>query len=162
MLVEAVSVERLAGAATSVLSRQQLIDSIKAKVRIGDGNLLSAGVQLQEAKRRLQEFGMTWHAFFGECGLERSRVYVLIAIAEGRTTGEAEQAKGRERAARHAAKNKAARTSVSNGLSASADPRVAKITKILADAEPSELPLWEAFASERLSQRTKRPSGSLN
>lgn len=162
MLTNNVGVERAAGPVPGVTTREQLIDSIKAKVRIGDGNLLSAGIQLQEAKRRLREFGMTWPAFFGECGLERSRVYVLIAIAEGRTTEEAEHAKGRERAARHAAKNRAARSSVSNGHSTSPDPRVGKITKILRDAEPLELPLWEVFANERLSQRTKLPSGPLN
>ena len=124
MLTENVVGERRAGPVPSaVRTRDQLIDSIKAKVRISDRNSLSAGVDLQEAQWRLQEFRMTWPAFYGECGLKRSRAYVLIAIAEGRTTEEAEQAKGRERAARFAAKNRAraARESVSDG-SPSPDP----------------------------------------
>jgi hypothetical protein len=156
--------ETVSAAQTTPIARtcEQLIDSIKAKVRISDRNQLSAGVDLQEAQGRLREFRMTWPVFYSKCGLKRSRAYVLIAIAEGRTTEEAEQAKGRERAARHAAKNKAARSSVTNGQSPSPDPRVGKITKILRAAEPSELPLWEAFANERLSQRTKPPSGALH
>jgi hypothetical protein len=158
MLTETVVGERRDGAATVQLSRDQLIDSIKAKVRIGDGNLLSAGVQLQEAKRRLPEFGMTWHAFFGECGLERSRVYVLLAIAEGKTTEEAEKAKGRERAARHAAKNKAARESVSNGQSAH-KTFIDRIAKLTMTADPIDLEVIEQFAKARMNQRT---SDTLN
>jgi hypothetical protein len=135
------------------LSREQLIDSIKAKVKIGEGNLRSAGVQLQEARRRLPEFGLTWSAFIGECGLEKSRAYQLIAIVEGRTTEDQERAKAAERSAKFAAKNRAARNSVENGKSA--DPRISMIVKILRGAGPPELALWEAFACERIIERER-------
>jgi hypothetical protein len=130
------------------LTRDQLIDSIKAKVRIGEGNLRSASVQLHEAKQRLTEFAMTWTRFYSECGLQRSRMYELMAIADGRTSEEQVQAKSRERAAKFAAKNKAARQSVTNGQSV-----VGGVIKILRSASPMELPLWETFAGERMAER---------
>jgi hypothetical protein len=71
------------------------------------------------------------------------------------------QAKGRERASKHAAKNKAARAAVSNGRPL-ANSRIGNIVNVLIDAPETELPLWEAFAKERLSQREINPPGTLN
>jgi hypothetical protein len=139
------------------LSCEQLIDSIKAKVKIGEGNLRSAGVQLLEAKLRSAEFGLTFRAFLGECGLEKSRAYQLIAIAEDRTTEDQERVKQAKRSAKFAAANKAARLSVENGKSA--DPRIRKIAKILRAAGPAEIPQWETFADDRLSER--EPTGDI-
>jgi hypothetical protein len=100
----------------SGLSCDDLANKIKVSVSKGDQYHQTAGILLLEAKRRLPEFGLTWPAFLvGKCQLQKSRSAELIAIAEGRTTVAEVQAKGRERAARHAAKNKAARSSVSNG-----------------------------------------------
>jgi hypothetical protein len=150
-------------ASHSNLSVDDLAHSIRVKVKTGENHLRSAGVQLLEAKRRLPEFGLTFSAFIcGKCGLQTSRAYELIAIAEDRTTVEDVRAKYRKRQAGFAAKNKAARSSVTNGQPASPDPRAGRIIKILCDASDSELTLWEAFANERLSQRTDKPSGALN
>jgi hypothetical protein len=125
MLTETASGERVAGAVTGQLSCDQLANSIRVKVKAGDGHHISAGVQLLEAKRRCPEFGMTFSAFFyGKCGLQKSRAYELIARAEGRTNEDEVRAERRERNARYTAKNKAARDSVSvlDGQSPTPDP----------------------------------------
>ena len=154
MLAETVSSERRAGPVPSaVRTRDQLIDSIKAKERISNNSQLSAGLDLQEAQGRLREFRMTWPAFYGECGLKRSRAYVLLAIAEGRTTDEAEQAKGRERAARHAAKNKTARESVSNGQSPSPDPRLKQRNIVTLAMRDLDLPKTTLLANYAIKLR---------
>jgi hypothetical protein len=163
--MQAATAERVASPVHghSGLSCDDLANSIRAKVKAGDGHLLSAGVQLQEAKRRLPEFGLKWSAFLlGKCGLQTTRADELISIVEGRTTVEEARAKNRNRQATFAAKNKTARSAVSNGQTSTVDPRVAKITKILRDAGDVELTLWEAFANERLSRRLMIPTGTLN
>jgi hypothetical protein len=69
---EAVSGERVASPIQghSGLSCDELANSIRVKVKAGDGHHRSAGVQLLEAKRRLPEFGLKWSAFLvGKCGL---------------------------------------------------------------------------------------------
>lgn len=98
--------------------------TIKARVAKGDkattdadGHYKAAGLLLLEAKRRLpvEQPGKQFTAYIvGECRLGTTRANELIAVAEGRTTVEAQRAKGRDRAARHAAKNKAARGNVTN------------------------------------------------
>jgi hypothetical protein len=168
MFTETVLGERRA---SSLLPLDTLGATIKARVARGDkatsdadDHYLAAGLLLLEAKRRLplEQPGMRWPAYLvGTCKIGTTRADELIAIAEERTTLEAQREKNRNRQRDFAAKNKAARSNVSN-VSPSSDPRVSKITKILRSAEPSELPLWEAFANERLGQRTKTPSGTLN
>jgi hypothetical protein len=165
---ETVSGERKA---SSLLPMDTLAATIRARVAKGDkatsdadGHYLAAGLLLLEAKRRLplEQPVLKWTAYLvGTCKVGTTRADELIAIAEERTTLDAQREKNRNRQATFAARNKAARSNVTN-VSPSSDPRFGKITKILRDAEPSELPLWEAFASERLSQRTKPPSGALN
>jgi hypothetical protein len=143
--------------ANSGLSCDDLANKIKVSIGKGDQYHLTAGVLLLEAKRRLPEFDLTWTAFLvGKCQLQKSRSAELIAIAEGRTTVAEVRAKGRERAARHAAKNKEARSSVSNGQSPRPDARKARIIEILHGADDAELSLWEEFANEKSEQRTER------
>jgi hypothetical protein len=108
--MQTATVERVSGSVLggSGLSGDDLANKIKVSISKGDQYHVTAGILLLEAKRRLPEFGLTWSAYLvGKCGLQTSRAYELIAIAEGRTTEAEVQAKGRERAARHAAKNKA-------------------------------------------------------
>lgn len=117
---------------TIFLPLDTLGGTIKAHIAAGDKasgkaeeHYKAAGLLLLEAKQRLplESPGTKWTAYLvGTCRLQTSRAYELIAIAEGRTSVAEVQANGRERAARHAAKNKAARASVSNGQSDSADP----------------------------------------
>jgi ribosomal protein L17 len=143
------SSERVASpvAGESGLSCDELANRIKVSVSKGDQYHKAAGLLLLEAKQRLLEFGLTWPAFLvGKCHLERSRAYVLIAIAEGRTTEEAEKAKGRERAARHAAKNKAARSSVSNGQSPSPDPLSEQRSIVTSAMKDASLADWTTLA----------------
>ena len=136
-----------------------LANKIRVSISKGDQYHMTAGILLLEAKRRLPEFGLTWSAFLiGKCHLQKSRSSELIAIAEGRTTLAEVQAKGRERAARFAAKNKVARSSVSNGQSAHKEwlDRMAKKT---VDADSIDLGVIDQFATARMSQRK---SGALN
>ncbi len=164
--MQAAQCEPVSAASTgnSLLPLDTLAATIKARIAAGDKasdkaeeHYKSAGLLLLEAKRRLplEQPGMRWTAYLvGTCKIQTSRAYELIAIAEDRTSVAEIRANGRERAAKHAAKNKAARSSVTNGQSASPDPRAGRIIKILCGASDSELTLWEAFANERLSQRT--------
>jgi hypothetical protein len=109
---------------TSLLPLDALGATIRARIDAGDKattkaeeHYKSAGLLLLEAKQHLpvEQPGIRFTAYIvGECKMQTSRAYELIAIAEGRTTVAEVQADGRERAARHAAKNKAARDSVSN------------------------------------------------
>jgi hypothetical protein len=121
MLSETVSVERVA---SSLLPLDTLAATIKARVAKGDkatsdadGHYLAAGLLLLEAKRRLphEQPGMRWTAYlFGTCKIGTTRADELIAIAEERTTLETQREKNRKRQAAFAAKNKAARSNVSN------------------------------------------------
>jgi hypothetical protein len=150
---EAISVRRVVAqvASQSGLSCDELANKIKVSVSKGDQYHTAAGLLLLEAKRRLPEFGLTWSAFLvGKCGFQTSRSYELMAIAEGRTTEAEVQAKGRERAARHAAKNKAARSSVSNGQLASADPFAEHLAAVIAAMKGATIADWaklEKFAN---------------
>jgi hypothetical protein len=104
---------------------------IKARCAAGDkaiekaeDHYKAAGLHLLEAKEMISRTRfMTWTYFLSKyCSIGRSRADELIAIADGLTTLAELRAKGRERAARHAAKNKSARASVTNGQAASPDP----------------------------------------
>jgi len=171
--MQAASCEQISGERkpSSLLPMDTLAATIKARVAKGDkamsdadGHYLAAGLLLLEAKRRLplEQPGMKWNAYvIGTCRLGTTRADELIAIAEERTTLKAQREKNRNRQRDFAAKNKAARSNVSN-VAPSCDPRVGKIIKILREAEPLEIPLWEAFANELLSQRAKAPSATLN
>jgi hypothetical protein len=161
MLTETVAMERTAAsvAGESGLPCDKLANKIRVSVSKGDQYHITAGILLLEAKRRLPEFGLSWSAFLvGKCHLQKSRSSELIAIAEGRTSVAEVQAKGRERAARFAAKNKVARSSVSNGQSAHKEwlDRLAKKT---VDADANDLVVIEQFVTARMS---RRKSGALN
>jgi hypothetical protein len=165
MLTETITVERTA---CSLLPLDTLGGTIKAHIAAGDKatgkaeeHYKAAGLLLLEAKQRLplESPGITWSAFLvGTCKIGTSRAYELIAIAEDRTSVAEVQAKGRERAARHAAKNKVARSSVSNGQSVHKIwlDRVAKKT---VDADSMDLEVIEQFITARMSQRN---AGALN
>lgn len=139
----------------SGLSCDDLANRIRVSVDKGDQYHKTAGILLLEAKRRLPEFGLTWSAFLvGKCHLKTSRSYELIAIAEGRTTVAEVQAKGRERAARHAAKNKEARSSVSNGQPASPDPLSEQrniVTLAMRDLALPEMTLLAQYAASLIA-----------
>jgi hypothetical protein len=145
---------------TSLVPLDTLAATIKARVEKGDkasndaeGHYLAAGLHLVEAKKRLpiEAPGKTFSAYLtGQCKLQTSRAYELIAIAEGRTTVAEVQANGRERAARHAAKNKAARSSVSNGQCASLDPLSEQrniVTSIMRDFDLPKTTLLAKYAT---------------
>jgi hypothetical protein len=91
-------------------SLEQLGAAIKVMVQKSDDYLISAGLKLIEARRRIDagEADMSFASFLSEhCGgLSRSRAYELIRIAAGRTTVEAT----RERARRGMASSRAARS----------------------------------------------------
>jgi hypothetical protein len=71
----------------------------------------SAGQKIEELKKLFPD---NWETLVKkQCGLGRSRAYEILAIADGRTTVEGQQAKTNERSRRHDAKLK---TSVANGL----------------------------------------------
>jgi hypothetical protein len=144
---------------TSLLPLDTLGATIKARVDAGDKatekaeeHYKSAGLLLIEAKQRLplESPGTKWTAYLvGICNIRMSRAYELIAVAEGRTTVAEVQAKGRERAARHAAKNKAARSSVSNGQP---DDEGDDETEVAAPAVPEDNIL---YAIQRINENAR-------
>jgi len=97
---------------------------IKARIEAGDkamgkaeDHYLAAGLQLAEARRRVADDGGSFRAFLDNHGIGRSRAYDILAVTDGRKTFDGIRAKAAERAAKHAATNREARLSVSNGQS---------------------------------------------
>jgi len=95
---------------------------IKARIEAGDkamgkaeDHYLAAGLQLAEARRRVADDGGSFRAFLDNHGIGRSRAYDILAVTDGRKTFDGIRAKAAERAAKHAAANREARLSVSNG-----------------------------------------------
>ncbi|GHE49985.1 hypothetical protein GCM10019059_06570 [Camelimonas fluminis] len=95
---------------------------IKARIEAGDkamgkaeDHYLAAGLQLAEARRRVAGDGGSFRAFLDNHGIGRSRAYDILAVTDGRKTFDGIRAKAAERAAKHAATNREARLSVSNG-----------------------------------------------
>lgn len=130
---------------------------IKARIEAGDKALdkaeqhyIAAGIQLLEAKKRLKQTGeMRFSAFlFSYCkGMKETRAYELIALGDGRTTLAEIRAKGAERVARHAEKNRQARaeSSVTNGEIACLEPAAV-------ESEVEELRLKLARAHEAIKE----------
>jgi hypothetical protein len=77
---------------------EQLGNAIKAMVRKSDDYLISAGLKLVEARKRIAAERITWAAFLDQhCGgLSRSRANELIRIGEGKTTVEAMRERARQ------------------------------------------------------------------
>jgi hypothetical protein len=131
--MQAATCETISGErrASSLLPMDTLAATIKARIAKGDkatsdadGPYLAAGLLLLEAKRRLplEQPGMRWTAYLvGTCKIGTTRADELIAIAEERTTVEAQREKNRNRQRDFAARNKAARSNVSN-VSPTPDP----------------------------------------
>jgi hypothetical protein len=82
MLTETVS-ERVA--TDCPRSCDELANAIKVSAKKIDDYQNTTGQLLIEAKRRCREFKLTFSAFCGKCGLEKSRAYELITKFEGRT-----------------------------------------------------------------------------
>jgi hypothetical protein len=139
MLTETVS-ERVA--TDCPRSCDELANAIKVSAKKIDDYQNTTGKLLIEAKRRCREFKLTFSAFCGKCGLEKSRAYELIAKFEGRTNEDEVRAERRERNARHTAKNKAARDSVLDGKSASSDPFAEQRDAVMAAMDGAGLADW--------------------
>jgi hypothetical protein len=100
---------------------------IREKIAAADGKvgttadmLAEAARMLLEAKTRIAETReTTFKAFLQQNGIGRSRAFELLAIAEGKKTIVGMRAASAERQARHRETNKAARESVSHGLTGS-------------------------------------------
>ena len=125
--MQAATSETAPAKATNVVPLDTLARLIIASLAAGDKALDKAeqhykatGIHLLEAKLRLpiERPGLIFTGFIKNvCGLGLSRAYECIRIAEGKTSLEEIRTKGRERAVRHAAKNRAARDCVSNAKS---------------------------------------------
>jgi hypothetical protein len=153
---EPVLTERVA---SNLLPLDTLAATIKARVVKGDkatsdaeGHYLAAGLLLLEAKRRLplEQPGLRWSAYvYGTCKIGTTRANELIAIAEERTTVEAQREKNRNRQAAFAAKNKTARSNVTNVLP-STDPLSEQrniVTNAMRDLNLSDLTLLAQYAT---------------
>lgn len=74
----------------SGLAIETLGATIRANVNKSQDYLITAGINLKEARDRISsgsEPGLTWPVFLREhCGVSKSRAYELIAIADGKTT----------------------------------------------------------------------------
>ncbi|MCO5156125.1 MAG: hypothetical protein M9945_05115 [Aquamicrobium sp.] len=102
---------------TALVPIETLGAEIKARVEAGDKALdkaeqhyIAAGIQLAEAKRRLEQTKeMAWPAFLhAHCAIRRRRADDLIAIGQGRITLAEHREKNRERVAAHRERKRAA------------------------------------------------------
>lgn len=156
----------VSASSNSLVALDTLCGLVKASIAAGDKSLdkaeqhyKTAGLYLIEARTRLpiEQPGKRFTAYIvGECRMQTSRAYELIAIAEGKTTLEETRANGRERAARHAAKNKAARDSVSNAKSPSPDPISEQrdiVKQAMADANLAD---WKKLAKRATDMKSAR------
>jgi hypothetical protein len=101
---------------------EQLGNAIKVMVRKSDDFLISAGLKLVEARKRIAAKGITWADFLHHyCGgLSRSRANELIRIGEGKTTVEATRKRARQGMA---ASRKRARARAANVRNVTDTPR---------------------------------------
>jgi hypothetical protein len=95
---------------------EQLGNAIKVMVRKSDDFLISAGLKLVEARKRIAAEGITWADFLHQhCGgLSRSRANELIRIGEGKTTVEAMRERARQGMAASRERARARAASVRN------------------------------------------------
>lgn len=125
---------------------------IKARIEAGDKALdkaeqhyIAAGIQLAEAKRRLDQTGeMAWSAFlFSHARIKRRRADDLIAIGEGRITLAEHREKNRERVSAHRERKRAEGAALRN-----AEPmRITAISPPPSGASPL-MSAWEAADDE--------------
>lgn len=108
---------------TALVPIETLGAEIKARVEAGDRALdkaeqhyIAAGIQLAEAKRRLEQTGeMRWSAFlFSHARIKRRRADDLIAIGQGRITLAEHREKNRERVAAHRERKRAGEAALRN------------------------------------------------
>lgn len=139
---------------TTLVPIETLGAEIKARVEAGDRALdkaeqhyIAAGIQLAEAKRRLEQTGeMRWSAFlFSHARIKRRRADDLIAIGEGRITLAEHRERNRERVAAHRERKRAEGKALRNAEPA----HISSVThNSRPDAVQSLLTAWEEADDE--------------